>query len=360
MLVDVLGGLALARRRWIKIILVTVLIALPSAAIALSASEVITQVNVARAGVALRQHHAVAFDIYDNPSEDPLDLATLRPEIEAGNAYAMVLFGAGSEAGYTSDGHRLIYLIGDAPRTLFPTLRLCQPAPCSMRGHDLRDQALSADAYGSAPITGQDVLPPGAALLAPNAGIIRLDEAVVLVLPASVLGEMSTNETQDAASSAVMLDPTPQQVDRYIDDLARQRASLTPKYLDSPQTDLRDSMVQAGLFVLGTGAFLILVLIAFVASVVRLVEQERRSLTIRRMYGSTKRGTRLRLGTFLACIGVGPTAVLIAMRYFEDPTLTRSALIVLTILAIVWGSLWAKVCAASAPEHLPLGAGSGL
>jgi hypothetical protein len=349
----------MVRRRLVKVLLVAVMVAVPSAVAALFASEIASQVDVARAGVTLRAHHAVALDLYGFPAATTLDLSSLAPEVAAGRAYTTVLFGAGADPGFTDDGHRLVYVIGEAARELFPSLRLCRPAPCVMRGHDV-PRASSGQAFGSVPRPGQDVLPSGAALLAPNAGIIRLDEAVVLVLPASVIPELSADEALDAASGAVLLDPAPAALDQVIDPLPAQGVSAVPRPLAGATGELQQSIARAALFLCGAAAFAAVVLIAFAASVGRLVEQERRSLAIRRAYGATARGVRLRLGVFLACVGVGPAAVLLSLQGMDDAALARSAQAVLLVLALVWVWLWVRVCSASATDRAPVGAGGGL
>lgn len=360
MLTEVRGGLEMVRRRWLKVVLVAVMVAVPCAVAALFTSEIATQVDVARAGVTLRAHHAVTLDLYGDPGATSLGLSALAPQVAAGRAYTTVLFGAGAQAGFTDDGHRLVYVIGDAARELFPSLRLCRPAPCSMRGHEVPAAGTTVEAFGSVARPGQDVLPSGAALLAPNAGVTRLDDAVVLVLPASVLAELSADEALDAASAAVLLDPAPATIDQAADALSAQGVSAVPRSLAGSAGELRRSITQAALFLCGALAFAALVLIAFVASVGRLVEQERRSLAIRRAYGATARGVRVRLAVFLACVGAGPTAVLVSLGGLDDAALARSAQGVLLVLAVVWVWLWVRVCSASATDRAPVGAGGGL
>lgn len=356
---EVLGGLAMARRRWSKVVVVAVLIALPGAFVAMVASETITQVDVARASVTLQRQHAVGLNLF-RPPDSSVDVSVLQAPIVSGRGYTTVLVNAGIGLGRDQSGPSLGYVMGDAARRLYPSLHLCSPAPCAMRGHDVEDQDMQGLPFDARPGPGQDLLPRGAAILTPNTGTVRLDETILLVLPATDLPQLGTPELTDAVGSAVLLDPTGTQVDEVVDALARQGVVVQPHALTDGQSGLRRELVTSGLYLVGVGAFLVLVLMSFAASVTRMATQERRSLTIRRMYGATTAGVRVRLGTFLSCVAAVPTATLIAMRAFGDPVITQASSLVLVAMVIFWVVLWLRVCSLTGIERRPLGAGSGL
>lgn len=297
-------ALALALRGWRALFATTLMLTAGTVVFALSLSDVMTQVAVLEGGRTLRSEGAVSFATYYQPRvllESPEAVEVAAGMIASGEAYSAVLYNTDVD-GRNAQPEPLVYVLGDAVRSLFPDLEMCTPAPCALVGRDLDATALEhVDVGGLAvPVVGR--LARDATWFDPKSVGLPLGERVVVNLPAEHAGRLDAYAQEELLSRMVLLDPSDAEVDRLVDPVARAGVHLVPSRLaeDQPRA-FASTMTRSALHLAAVAAYLALGLTVLAASLRRVLERETSRLRIHRLSGASGRQLLGAVALFYAC-----------------------------------------------------------
>lgn len=339
---DALGGVRTAARRWRVLLGLAATTAAGALVLSVIMGDVITQFQALRAARQLRAHHAVAFTVYYPSNPDPVsDVPDATVEgfataVSAGTAFTVLesSVGVDSATGTTGDGTPVVAVIGDAAALAGSGGVLpCSPAPCAVRGADLADRDV-----GTVTVAG-----PGASVYVPAGGPQDLDGVVTVVLPASVLPDLGPTEREEAMVRSVWLSPGAGALDGFLAGCRSGRLLLVPADLATDSlADVRDQLVTAAMYVVGTIAFLALLVAALAGVTGEVLRAEERAWVIRRSCGARPHHLAVRVGTFTATVLLAlPLPPLLLVTAVITPYRT-SATIVLAALVTTTLALWAR------------------
>lgn len=345
MLREVKGGARVAVRRWRSMIALAGMIVTACVILALLLGDVLSQLAVLRGGAELRRQHAVTFSAYYRAGGVSTvgdgvvdDLAT---RIASGRAYAAVTENVQVDNPDFADGTPTVVLIGDAIGRLYPDLKLCDPAPCAMRGAELAGRQIAPIEFAGLRFDVDGVLPPAATFFDPNAAGLPLGTRILLRLPADRMRGLDEVEREEALTKAVLLAPRDQDVDAFVSRALPGGLTLVPQdvAVDQPRR-FRDLMIRSAMYVVGLVAFLGLVLSAFSSAADTTMRQEARTFTLRRMYGAAPHHVAVRIGGFLAMVLLAiPLPLLFLLRLAGDPV-AGGALWVIWMIVGTFTALW--------------------
>lgn len=305
MLNEFISGTGLAIRRWPTTVSMSGIIGMTCIVLALLIGDIAHQYSIFRGGQELRENRAVSFTpYYANEAASIFPDSTLQNIVEAaqdGKAYTAVINNLQIDDLDFADGHRVIAIAGDAARSIFPGLSLCSPAPCAMRGFDLRDAHIAEFSFAGNMLNPDQILHQNAVLFDANVSAVELDQAVLAVLPPSSLLSMDQVEREEAVSKTVLLDPLDADLDEFVEGASSAGLHLIPHRLDVDQPErFRQMILESSVYLMALVSFSALTASAFLASSASTIAREVASMQIRRTYGATRLKLAMRVTGFLS------------------------------------------------------------
>lgn len=318
MLREVWKGFVMALRRWPTMLALAGMIAVACVVLSLALGDVLSQVAVLRGAKQLRERHAVTFTPYYRPgtvsSVDADKVKYLADMIDGREAYTAVVYNMGVDDPNFAGGHTTLVLFGDVLPDLFPDLKLCDPAPCAMRGAKLAGEKIDAVSLAGENIPVVSTLPAGATFFDVNVAGLPLDRRLLIRMSTGALPLLHPREREEALTRAVLLAPAVEVVDTYVSGSGKGELFLVPHDVatDQPQR-FRETMMVSAMYIVGMLGFLMLVIIAFVSSARLTMRQESRTFKIREMCGATPMHITLQIGGFLATVVLVPPIALLSL-----------------------------------------------
>jgi hypothetical protein len=313
------AGVIMACRRWQAMLGISGMIAAACVVFALALQDVVSEVAVLKGGQHLRGQHAVTFTPYYPPDGEPSKVGngTLQYVIDQINnqkGYAAIINNMGLDDPNFAGGHPTLVLFGDVISDLFPELRLCESAPCAMKGSKLANEKIKAVNLAGENIPVVGTLPAGATFFDPSAAGLPLDNRIIIRAPTKLLPLLTSIEKEEAIARTVLLDPEAKVVDTFVTMSTNDGLYLIPHDIavDQPQR-FREIMGRSAIYIVGMLSFLLLVFIAFVSSARLTIRQEHRAFKIRAMYGATPFHLSLRIGGFLAVVVLIPPIAMLSL-----------------------------------------------
>ena len=349
MLHEVWGGFGMALRRWPTALVFAGMIAVASTVLSFALVDVLAQVAVLKGAKELRERHAVVFTPYYpygmESSVDDHTVKYLKDLIDRQKAYTAVVHNMGLDDPNFAGGHPTLVLFGDIIPELFPELKICDPAPCAVRGAKLTGQDIDSVIIAGERIPIVNTLSPGATFFDPGVAGLPLDNRIVIRAPTKLLSLLQPIEREEALVRAVLLSPSPEDVDAYVSGCAKGGLFLIPQDVAVDQAQkFRQIMMASAMYIVGMLGFLILVFAAFMSSARLTFLEERRALKIRQMYGATPLHMMLRIGGFLAAVLLVPQGMLLFLMwmFFQvvDAPAPEAALWVGLALLFAYVFLW--------------------
>lgn len=346
MLRDAAGGARLGLRYWPSMLSLGLLIAIASTVLALLLSDVITQLSVLRGGQEMRGRSATIFTPYYE-ADDVVDIsdatfAHLSAAIDEGSGYTAVVNNVQVNDPAFADGVPVILIFGDTVAEIVPSMQICTPAPCMMRGADVSDDSTSELQIGSISVAGGNRLPPAAAFFDANMGPVPLDNRIVVMLPPEAFSFLDAYEREEAASRAVFLGDSSTNIDEYVASSASDGLFLVPHDIavDQPAR-MAALMTMSAMYAVGLTAFLGVVIFAYTSVAERTLQREQSALHIRRAHGATPAATAARLAGFVAFVLlVIPLPPLVLLQALPDP-MALAARWIIGLLLILSVAMWA-------------------
>lgn len=346
MLRDAVGGARLGFRHWPSMLSLGLLIAIASTVLALLLSDVITQLSVLRGGQEMRERLATIFTPYYE-TEDVVDvsdptLAHLADAIEEGSGYTAVVNNVQVNDPDFADGIPVILIFGDTVAEIVPSMQVCAPAPCMMRGADVSDESPRELQIGSITVAGGDHMQPASAFFDANMGAVPLDNRIVVMLPTEAFSFLDAYEREEAASRAVFLGDSSTDIDKYVASSANDGLFLVPHdvAVDQPAR-MAALMTMSAMYAVGLAAFLGVVIFAYTSVADRTLQKEQGALHIRRAHGATPVAISARLAGFVAlALLVIPLPPLILLQVLPDP-MALAAKWIIGLLLLLSIAMWA-------------------
>ena len=325
---EIAGGLGTAwRHRW-STAGIALMFTVVSAVLAMTLAEVMTQTSVIIAAQRLRERDAVTFTPYylGNPANDPSTdlMEDLGDRIASGSAYTTVVGNVRVGDPSFAGGNPVVLVVGQAAQNALAGTRLCSPAPCAMVG-----DRVAHPVDGPLHIGGRSVpvvvrTPSSASLFDPAAVGIDLGKSVLIVLPPSSLDHLDAAEQEEAVWRTVLLSTTDDDAEHFITAARQDQLALVPHRVATDQPErFRELLVWATMHGIGLLGLIVLVAIAYSASIRSVLRREQAELLLRHLYGATSGQIAVRLATFLAAtMLVLPSLTLLV---FAASTLLRGA-----------------------------------
>lgn len=345
MLPEVWGGLVAALRRWPTMAALATMIAIACGVLTFALADVLSQVSVLKGGQELRTRHAVTFSVHYSPggvsAVDADTVASLTGLVERGQAYTAIVNNLGVDEGSVGEGQPPLVVFGDLIPALFSDLELCSPAPCAMRGAGLDAAPDQTIDVGGLRVAVTADLPAGATFFDTNAAGLPLDERVVVRAPASLLPGLKPIQKEEVLTRAVLMAPSSDTLDTFVSGCVKGGLYLMPAdvAIQQPQR-FREVMTASAMYVVGLTAFLALVLTAFVSSARRTMQEERRNVKIREMYGARPIHVTVRVGAFLAMVVLALPLPLLALLALVGGPARAGAVWVMIVLLATFVIMW--------------------
>lgn len=306
-----------------------------------------SQLAVLHGGEQLRARHAVTFTPYYERNGvsrvDDVAVGALVSQIRNGKAYSAIVYNVQIDNPEFADGNPTIVLFGDVLLDVFRNLKLCDPAPCAMRGAALKDRLIDPIEFAGERLNADEVLKPSATFFDANAAGLPLGNRILLRLPAEDLLKVNPIEREEALTRSVLLAPNAHRVDAFVAASVRGGLYLVPNDVAVDQSRrFQIIMIRSAVYIVGLAAFLGLVLSAFASAAALIMRRELPSFIIRRMYGASPKQLSTRVGVFLATTILAlPVPLLLLLLIAGEPLAggaRRVLILVFTIFSLLWFS----------------------
>lgn len=290
---------------WRSILALAILISVGCFVFSLALADVFTQAAVLRGGRTLRALDAVSFTTFykeggvSTPDAAALDL--VERQLASRVAYTAVVQNADLDGTASVTDVPIVVIFGDIIPDLYPDLRLCSPAPCAMRGVDVKVGVPPDLTYAGMRIPFADELPRRATWFDPNSTGIKLAERIVVRLPPQDVSRLDQYAQEELLSRVVMLAPPGEVVDDFVGAVRSSDLYLVPSRLaqDQPR-GFRQVLSRSALYLAGFLAYLGLMFGVLSASLHSLLRREATTFWIYRMSGASTRQVNGSIAVFLA------------------------------------------------------------
>lgn len=312
----------------------------------LTFSQSIEDARTLRLELSLLTQNPVLFTPrYLNGSSAPqaASNSTVRGEIDLlqkGKAISEV---TGNLPSSTINGYPVVVLIGKASSVLFPELTASDSTARVFIGSHVDSNSLPASTH----VTGSQVslthplrLRSTAHLLDASSATIDTSNTVILLLPASAFATLPATAQQEALWKTILINPSSSILSAQMQRARHEGLLLIPHPLrTSAPTQWRQTLAQAIVSAVGLGVLLILVGVAFSASLREILDAQKSSLSIRYLYGAHPVDEALWL-LGIVCVEVLPSCVLLACLRLMDPATSSANTIIVTVIALIGIAVW--------------------
>lgn len=339
-------GVRTGIRHWISAACIIALFLFSGTVFTLTFSQSIEDARTLRLELGLLTHDPVLFTPrYLNESNAPraASEATVRGEVGLllrGEALSEV---TGNLSPSTVGGYQVVLLIGRASSVLFPEMTASDTGARVFIGPGVdRDSLPASTRAAGPPISLTDVprLRSTTRILDAAGAEIDTSNAIVLVLPASAFATLPATAQQEALWKTILISPSPSVLSGHMRRARHEGLLLIPHPLrTSAPAQWRQTLAQAVVSAVGLGVLLILVGVAFSASLRQLLDDQQASLSIRHLYG-TRPSDEASWLLGIVCVEVLPSCALLACLRTMDPTTSGANTIVIAAIALIGTAVW--------------------
>lgn len=254
-------------------------------------SDINNNVQILTQSARLGRENAVIFNTFytsgniANIKDSSIDLISKLDDDE--KYISAVLHNIPYDLQEVSPNLNVTILIGNKLDDLYPELKLCQPAPCGMKGYDLKNTPVTPYSFEDLTIKFDDILPRDSVWFDTNSIGIDLNDHIIIRLSARHISKVPPESREEAITKSILFTKDNSILRNFIIQSKSSDLILTPVFLGTGiPTRLSELIATALIFLLALLSSITLATSSFIYSFVDLTRILTTDFTLRYTYGA--------------------------------------------------------------------------